>query len=84
MVFDACILIPLQPSKPNKQMSESLCKRMRYNFIEKTTIDYCIYGHHYNNTPDFTIGKTRMLTSQLVYVQYGELHLFDNTNTIIL
>jgi predicted phosphohydrolase len=43
-----------------------------FNLIERSPIDYWIYGHHHNNTPDFTIGKTTLLTNQLGYVRYGE------------
>ena len=50
--------------------------------IETSGIDYWIYGHHHTNTPDFTIGKTTMITNQLGYVQYGEHRLFDNAKTI--
>ncbi len=53
-----------------------------FNFIESNDIDCWIYGHHHYNTPDFTIGKSLMLTNQLGYVQYGEHHLFDNAKTI--
>jgi len=31
-----------------------------------------IYGHHHVNTPEFAIGKTRMLTNQLGYVHHYE------------
>jgi predicted phosphohydrolase len=31
-----------------------------------------IYGHHHINTPDFTIGRTKMLTNQLGYVRQRE------------
>jgi len=34
--------------------------------------DCWIYGHHHHNSPEFSIGKTRMLTNQLGYVQRGE------------
>ncbi len=42
------------------------------DFITTSPIDYWIYGHHHRNTGDFTLGKTRMLTNQLGYVQQGE------------
>lgn len=41
-------------------------------FIEKNEIDYWIYGHHHNNTEDFLIGNTKLLTNQVGYVRYGE------------
>lgn len=43
-----------------------------FYFIEASNADYWIYGHHHCNTPDFTIGKTQLLTNQLGYVKYGE------------
>ena len=55
-----------------------------YNFIESSNIDYWIYGHHHANTPDFSIGKTKMLTNQLGYVKYGEHIKFDNYKLITL
>jgi predicted phosphohydrolase len=49
-----------------------------FDLIETTNPDYWIYGHTHENTPDFEIGKTRLLTNQLGYVMYGENGLFDN------
>jgi len=46
-------------------------------YIEKSNIDYWIYGHSHNNTKSFTIGKTEMRTNQLGYVQNGENIGFD-------
>ena len=40
-----------------------------------------LYGHHHQNIPEFTIGKTKMLTNQLGYVGYGEHMLFDTGKT---
>lgn len=55
-----------------------------FPFIEGSSINYWIYGHHHANAPDFTIGKTTMLTNQLGYVQYGEHYLFNTAKTIIV
>ena len=41
-----------------------------------------IYGHHHSNTPEFTIGRTRMLTNQLGYVKAGEHRAFDQAAVI--
>lgn len=38
-----------------------------------------IYGHHHRNTPEFIIGRTRMLTNQLGYVRHGEHEAFATT-----
>ena len=53
-----------------------------FDFIESSNIDYWIYGHHHNNTPDFQIGKTRMLTNQLGYVKYNENKDFQGEKCI--
>ena len=50
--------------------------------IKATSPDYWIYGHHHNNTSDFKISKTQMLTNQLGYVKYGEQNGF-RTDAII-
>ena len=55
-----------------------------FDLIEKSEIDCWIYGHHHTNTPEFTIGKTRMLTNQLGYVHHGEHRAFDHAKTITL
>ena len=52
-----------------------------FDLIETTSPDYWIYGHTHENTPDFEIGKTKLLTNQLGYVMYGENGLFDNRIT---
>lgn len=43
-----------------------------YDLIEENGPDYWIYGHTHRNTPDFNIGKTKLVTNQLGYVKYGE------------
>ena len=53
-----------------------------YNQIESSEIACWIYGHHHTNTPAFNIGKTKLLTNQLGYVQQNEHSLFE-TNKII-
>jgi len=53
-----------------------------FDLIEKSNIDYWIYGHSHYNTKDFNIGKTKMLTNQLGYVQYGEHSLFSGNKFI--
>jgi|JI10StandDraft_1071094.scaffolds.fasta_scaffold10274_2 predicted phosphohydrolase len=53
-----------------------------FDFIEASTIDYWIYGHHHYNTPTFTIGNTQMLTNQLGYIQRNENQFFSNNKCI--
>jgi len=55
-----------------------------FEFIEDFGPDYWIYGHHHTNMPDFSIGKTRLLTNQAGYVRYDEHLLFSPKKTIIL
>jgi predicted phosphohydrolase len=54
-----------------------------FDFIEGSGIDYWIYGHHHNNVPDFSIGRTRLLTNQVGYVRADEHHLFNLAKMII-
>lgn len=63
-------------------------------FIEQSSIDAWIYGHHsinawiyghhHQNTPEFSIGNTRMLTNQLGYVRKREYYGFRTTAVISL
>jgi len=55
-----------------------------FDLIESTAPDYWIYGHTHGNTPDFKIGKTRLLTNQLGYVKYGEQLDFRGDRNFIL
>ena len=55
-----------------------------FDLIEANGPDYWIYGHSHINTPDFKIGKTRMLTNQLGYVKYGEHQLFSTKNILAI
>jgi len=48
------------------------------DFIESSDIDYWIFGHHHKNMPEFTIGKTKMLTNQLGYVYHNEHDSFKS------
>lgn len=53
-----------------------------YNLIEKSDINYWIFGHHHQNIANFRIGKTQLVTNQLGYVKYNEHQLFKQ-NAII-
>jgi predicted phosphohydrolase len=52
-----------------------------FDLIESSEIAYWVYGHHHTNTPEFTIGNTKLITNQLGYVQRNELRLFE-TNKV--
>ncbi|WP_373495877.1 metallophosphoesterase [Aquiflexum sp.] len=54
-----------------------------YGLIESSNIDYWVYGHHHTNTPEFNIGRTKLLTNQLGYVQQNEHRLFERDKCII-
>ena len=43
-----------------------------FDLIEDSGTVCWIYGHHHVNTPEFTIGQTKMLTNQLGYVHHYE------------
>lgn len=55
-----------------------------YDLIETSEPDYWVYGHHHSNIPAFTIGKSKMLTNQLGYVQRNEHLLFESNKCIEL
>ena len=55
-----------------------------FDLIEATSPDYWICGHTHYNTPDFEIGKTRLLTNQLGYVKYEEQLGFRGERNFIL
>ena len=52
------------------------------DFMQKTTQNAWIYGHHHFNIPPFLIGKTRLYTNQLGYVKFKEGAGFDRNATI--
>lgn len=53
-----------------------------HDLIESSNIDYWAYGHLHSNIPEFSIGKTKLITNQLGYVQRNEHRLFE-TNKVI-
>lgn len=52
------------------------------SFILKHHPDYWVYGHHHQNTKDFLIGKTKMVTNQLGYLGMGENIHYQNSAVI--
>lgn len=53
-----------------------------FDLIESSKIDFWAFGHHHCNIPQFNIGKTKLVTNQLGYVQQNEHQLFE-TNKVI-
>ncbi len=53
-----------------------------FDLIKIKEPDYWIYGHTHNNTPDFKIGETQLLTNQLGYVMHNEQYDFINDKRI--
>lgn len=47
-----------------------------FDFIEKSNINYWIFGHHHQNVDEFIIGNTKLLTNQLGYIHHNEHELF--------
>ena len=48
-----------------------------YDLVESSEIACWGYGHHHTNTPEFAVGKTKLVTNQLGYVQRNEHQLFE-------
>jgi len=42
------------------------------DLIMDSDIDFWIFGHHHQNSYDFTTGKTRLLSCRLGYVEHNE------------
>jgi len=55
-----------------------------FDLIEASEITCWMYGHHHTNTPEFMIGKTKLLTNQLGYLQLNEHGLFEANKCIEL
>ena len=79
--------IPTYLNYPTKYKKDGLNEAFAvelHDLIEQSTIDYWLYGHHHFNTPDFFIGKTKLLTNQLGYIKYKENVGFRNDAVIEL
>ncbi|UKJ06236.1 metallophosphoesterase [Solitalea lacus] len=48
-----------------------------HDLIEPSGTACWVYGHHHNNTSEFSIGNTQIITNQLGYVQQNEHRLFE-------
>ncbi|TAL58905.1 MAG: metallophosphoesterase [Bacteroidetes bacterium] len=77
--------VPTFMNYPEKYKADALNEAFAvelFDLIETQGPDYWIYGHHHHNTPQFTIGKTQLITNQLGYVKYGE-HQNFSPNAVI-
>ena len=53
-----------------------------YDLIVDSDIDFWVFGHHHQNNCDFTVGKTRLLSCQLGYVELNEHMDFSGSKII--
>lgn len=60
------------PAKYKKDGFNEVFAVELYDLIAQSTVDYWLYGHHHFNTPQFFIGKTKLLTNQLGYLKFKE------------
>jgi len=65
----------------NSPLTEAFAVEL-FDLIEAAGANCWIYGHHHINTPEFRIGKTRMLTNQLGYVHKYEYRSFESRKII--
>ena len=61
----------------NSVLNQAFATEM-FDLIVDSNAACWIYGHHHVNTPEFMIGKTRMITNQLGYVRQREHESFRN------
>ena len=66
------------PAKYKKDGFNEVFAVELFDIIEKSNVDYWIYGHHHFNTPAFKIGNTTLLTNQLGYIKFKENIGFKN------
>ena len=64
-------LMHYPPVYKNSPLTEAFAVELS-DLIEDSGAVCWIYGHHHVNTPEFIIGKTKMLTNQLGYVHHYE------------
>ena len=64
---EACNSVEYAGSKINSAFCTDLS-----NFIKKSKANIWIYGHSHRNMPEIKIGKTRLVTNQLGYVNHNE------------
>lgn len=76
---DLCIPEEFKGNSLNSAFATNLS-----SFIEKSNVDYWIYGHSHRNVPLRKIGKTKLVTNQLGYVAYNENIGYKNDATIVI
>ncbi|MBU1720756.1 MAG: metallophosphoesterase [Bacteroidetes bacterium] len=77
--------VPTFLNYPEKYLGDVLNEAFAvelFDVIERNGPDYWIYGHHHENKPDFSIGKTHLITNQLGYVKYRELEGFQSNSYV--
>jgi predicted phosphohydrolase len=55
-----------------------------FDLIEASNISCWVYGHLHNNTPEFSIGNTKLMTNQLGYVHQNEHGGFETIKSFDL
>jgi len=65
----------------NSPLTEAFAVEL-FDLISDSGVESWIYGHHHINTPEFKIGKTRMLTNQLGYVHRYEYRSFERGRVV--
>ncbi|MBS1663372.1 MAG: metallophosphoesterase [Bacteroidetes bacterium] len=68
-------LMNYPPIYKNSLLTEAFAVEL-FDLISDSEAQCWIYGHHHVNTPEFEVGKTRMLTNQLGYVRQYEHKTF--------
>ncbi len=59
------------PKYKSSPVNEAFATEL-HDFIDRSSIEAWIFGHHHVNMSEFRVGNTRMLTNQLGYVKQGE------------
>lgn len=55
-----------------------------FDLIEFSNIAFWVYGHHHSNTPEFSIGITKLITNQVGYINQHEHQHFETNKYIEL
>lgn len=71
------------PQFKNSPINEAFAVEL-HDFIYDSKVDYWIYGHHHRNIKKFSIGKTKLITNQLGYVERDEHFSFKSDAVITI